>query len=356
MSITRLHHATKHKIKTIKEDDVIDHHENENKEEIKEEIIENNNNIRRRIAIIIDYSSIQIESLYLCKCGYVLSDAQIMTGWCSEFQFTANNKLQCIMCRQNSFLPQLHLKYNVTKMNMENGIVSFETINEWIEYISPLQLRSKVNFILKHSRLDFEEPDTFRIAHSNVFWNMIWYFYNRNLNLSFLLGEHDYNSLKIKPFDTGTGTNDSSVAIELLPISDNELINKLKSIYNKAIYKKLPEAIAEWLLLRRKTPAEKRELYIWNLSIFDSFHDLGIPSKYPTYDLFVKNYKKSCANINSLKMRDRAWSEPSLAVQITFKHPRISNLRLVKLQTVLSGKPQRPNVPVPIPPNKQLLQ
>merc|ERR1712039_808170 len=89
-----------------------------------------------KIAVIIDYSSIEMEVKHECKCGYVLSDAQIMVGWCSEF--TNTNNLRCIMCRQNAFAPKLHLRYSITKMSMQNGICSFETIDKYIEYISPL--------------------------------------------------------------------------------------------------------------------------------------------------------------------------------------------------------------------------
>ncbi len=35
-------------------------------------------------AVIIDYSSLEIEAKHECKCGYKLSDAQIMVGWCSD--------------------------------------------------------------------------------------------------------------------------------------------------------------------------------------------------------------------------------------------------------------------------------
>ncbi len=57
---------------------------------------------QERYAIIIDYSSLEIEAKNECKCGYVLADAQIMVGWCSKF--TASNNLRCIMCRQFLFV------------------------------------------------------------------------------------------------------------------------------------------------------------------------------------------------------------------------------------------------------------
>merc|ERR1711933_384090 len=312
-----------------------------------------------KIAVITDYSSIEMEVKHECKCGYVLSDAQIMVGWCSEF--TNTNNLRCIMCRQNAFAPKLHLRYSITKMSMQNGICSFETIDKYIEYISPLQLRSKVNFILQHRRLDFEDPETFRSKHQDEFWNMIWYFNNRRLDLSFLLGEHDALSLEVNPFNTKRNIentekeskdNENEEEIILEPKSDEELLNKLKPIYLKATTKKIREAISEWLLNRSQTPSEQRELSIWNLSVFDSFHDLGIPSKYKTYDLFVKEFKNASRNIRP-KIRDRAWDDPSLAIQACFKHPRISNQRLQKMANKLSGKAPRPHSPVPLPPAKK---
>ena len=314
-----------------------------------------------KVAIIIDYSTLKIEAKHECKCGYVLSDAQIMVGWCSEF--TASNSLRCIMCRQNSFSPKLHLRYNITKMSMQNGICSFETIDKYIEYISPLQLRSKVNFILQHRRLDFEDPETFRANHETEFWNMIWYFSNRKFDLSFLLGEHDAESVQIEPFSNINKDDDKEQDQEqqeaqeeeliiLEPKSDEELLLKLKPIYEKATNNKIREAISEWLLNRSQTPSEKRELSIWNLSVFDSFHDLGIPLKFKSYQLFIKEFKNACRNIRP-KIRDRAWDDPSLAIQTCFKHPRISNQRLQQMTQKLSGKPLRPNIPVPIPPSKK---
>eukprot|EP01084_Bolivina_argentea_P154230 268882_1 len=118
--------------------------------------------------VSIDYSTVEIECKHECRCGYILSDAQIMVGWCTEFTVTSN-KLRCIMCRQNTFSPQLHLRYNI--MLMQSGICSTEPIDKFIEYISPLQLRSKINFILQYRRLDFEDPETFRANHCDEFWN-----------------------------------------------------------------------------------------------------------------------------------------------------------------------------------------
>eukprot|EP01083_Nonionella_stella_P278058 945450_1 len=311
-------------------------------------IRENKENKEDRIAIIIDYSSLEIEAKHECKCGYILSDAQIMVGWCSEFTVTANN-LRCIMCRQNTFSPRLHLRYNITKMSMKNGICSFEIIDQNIEYISPLQLRSKINFILQHRRLDFEDPETFRLAHEDEFWNMIWYFYNRQLDLSFLLGEGDNNSLEILPFGKRTIQNEKNNILQ--PKSDDELFEKLKPIYLAATNNKLREAISEWLLNRSQTPSDMRTKSIWNLSVFDSFHDLNIPNAYKTYDLFIKEFKNACRNIRP-KIRDRAWDDPSLAIQLSFKHPRISNQRLQNITYKLTGKPKRPQMPVPVPPKK----
>eukprot|EP01083_Nonionella_stella_P099059 278591_1 len=299
-----------------------------------------------RVAIIIDYATLSIEAQHECKCGYVLSDAQIMVGWCSEF--TASNKLRCIMCRQNAFAPKLHLRYNVTRMSLQGrGICSFETCDELIDYISPLQLRSKVNFILQHRRLDFEDPETFRTAHSDEFWNMIWYFYHRHFDLSFLLGEHDANALNL------TIIRNEENAKRLSPQSDDELLIKLKPIYAKATSNppQMRDAISDWLLNRSQTDSAIRNNSIWNLSVFDSFHDLAIPDSFKTYDAFVREFKNVCRILRP-KIRDRAWDDPSLAIQKAFQHPRISNARLQQMAKQLSGKPLRPNVPVPVPPAK----
>jgi len=302
--------------------------------------------LSEKIAVIIDYGTLHIEVRHECKCGYVLSDAQMMVGWCSEF--APSKELRCIICTQNTFEPRLHLKYNTTKMSMKNGICSFDVVDKYVDYISPLQLRNKVNSILNNRRLDFEEPETFRSKHEVEFWNMLWYFYNRGLDLSFLLGEHDASALGIKAFNH---LNENAQR-RLEPKSDDELLEKLQPIYEKASERKLREAISAWLMNRSQTPSEKRDLSIWNLSVFDSFHDLGIPSKFDNYESFINEFKNACRIVRP-KMKDRAWDEAALSIQICFKHPRISNPRLQLLTPRLSGKPLRPNVPVPVPPSKK---
>jgi len=326
-------------------------------------------NMNGRVAHIIDYASVEMEARHVCACGYVLCDAQMMVGWCAEFN--PSGHVRCIMCRQNAFAPQLRLRYSVTQMSMADGICSFETVQKQIAYLSPLQLRSKVNYILTHTRLDFEDPEMLRAAHEEEFWNMIWYFTHRSLDLAFLLGEADAQSLRIRPFPFGdygddevkmdaekeseakseTDENNSSAEKVLEPSSDEVLLAKLRPIYMKATSAQMAKAISEWLLNRSQTPVEKREMSVWNLGVFESFHDLGVPKKFASYEAFVSEFKDACKNIRP-KMRDRAWDEPSLAIQACFKHPRLGCQRLRALTPQLSGKPAVPAVPVPVPPAK----
>eukprot|EP00485_Elphidium_margaritaceum_P012711 CAMPEP_0202709912 /NCGR_PEP_ID=MMETSP1385-20130828/21964_1 /ASSEMBLY_ACC=CAM_ASM_000861 /TAXON_ID=933848 /ORGANISM="Elphidium margaritaceum" /LENGTH=1545 /DNA_ID=CAMNT_0049369297 /DNA_START=38 /DNA_END=4675 /DNA_ORIENTATION=- len=302
---------------------------------------------QEKITTLINYSTLRIESKHACKCGYVLSDAQIMVGWFSEYN--GAGALQCIMCTQNSFEPKLYLRYDVSKFSTRGGIKSFDTVDKCVDYISPIQLRTRLNFILQHRRLDFEDPEQFRTKHEDEFWNMIWYFYHRQLDLSFLLGYNDAAQLQIKPMSSPSGGKDKDA---LEPTSDDELLAKLQPIYNKATNNQMREAISEWLVHRSQTPAEQRERSIWNLSVFDSFHDLQVAVRYDSYDAFISAFKNACRSIRP-KIKDRAWQDPALAIQHCFKHPRISNRRLQQMTLKLTGKPQRPQQPVPLPPSKK---
>lgn len=220
----------------------------------------------RRNQIIIDYRSIEMEAKHICsKCGAVLSDAQIMVGWCSEFK-AVSATFPCLMCRSNPFAPKLHVRYHITRLSDDSGICKFEVMDKMIEYISPLQLRTKVNRILSLNRLDFEDPEQFRAAHEEEFWNMLWYFYHRQLDMSFMLGEQDANSLSIRPiggaqqrramsgrkllYSDFEQKDDPNISpspeptpdppelpppMVLEPQSDLELLGKLKPIYELAV-------------------------------------------------------------------------------------------------------------------------
>jgi len=352
---------------------------------------------------IIDYRSIEMEAKHVCKCGYVLSDAQIMVGWCSEFK-AVSKTFPCIMCRTNMFSPKLHVKYQLTRLSDESGICAFEVVDKLIEYISPLQLRTKVNRILALNRLDFEDPELFRVQHQEEFWNMLWYFYHRQLDLSFMLGDQDAASLTVHSFggvalrrpqissdEQKTSGHQPSPEptpeppnealpppIVLEPQSDIELISKLKPIYTMATTGKMGKAIAMWLTNRSQTAPQRRELSVWNLSVFDSFHDLGIPENRDAFvseDEFVDRYKTATKSM-TIKERDRAWNDPALSIQKCFEHPRLGNARLQSLKPVLSGKAEslppsqrssrapsaagplgpKPSNPVPLPPSKEAMQ
>merc|ERR1719242_2393331 len=244
----------------------------------------------KRIAVIIDYRTIEMEARHECKCGAILSDAQIMVGWCSEFK-AVSKTFPCLMCRSNSFAPKLHVRYQITRLSAESSISAFDVVDQFIEYISPLQLRTKVNRILTLNRLDFEDPELFRVQHEEEFWNMLWYFHHRQLDLSFLLGEQDAASLCIAPFGTGRrrrqisgrkllGLDDDNEhkggdrhyleqspspettpdpptldppLLVLEPQSDLELLSRLKPIYTMATTGKMKKAVSMWLTNRKQT-------------------------------------------------------------------------------------------------------
>jgi len=366
-----------------------------------------------RQAVIIDYRTIEMEARHECKCGAILSDAQIMVGWCSEFK-AVSKTFPCLMCRSNSFAPKLHVRYQITRLSAESSISAFDVVDQFIEYISPLQLRTKVNRILTLNRLDFEDPELFRVQHEEEFWNMLWYFHHRQLDLSFLLGEQDAAALNISPFGAAkrlqlqsqnslmgleeehkgspeltpefVGSKDTSPPpIVLEPQSDIELLSKLQPIWTAATTGKMGKAIAMWLTNRSQTPVERREMSMWNLSVFASFHDLGIPATFEGnketfvsgYDEFVEQYNAATKSMGTIKERDRAWAEPALSIQQCFGHPIIGNLRLRSLVSVLSGQSEtlapsqrssrapsatdpslsplgpKPKMPVPVPPSKE---
>ena len=134
---------------------------------------------------------------------------------------------------------------------------------------------------------------------------------------------------------------------------NDELYLLLKPIYTQATNGKMKNAILEWIKNRRELPKINRTNSIWTLSVFDSFHDLGIPDTFNTYDNFVSKYKKACQQIKP-RMNDRVWSEPALAIQKCFNHPRKSNVRLSKIGSKLrKTRKSRPNTPVPSPPSKK---
>lgn len=243
---------------------------------------------------------------------------------------------------------------------------------------------------------------------------MLWYFYHRQLDMSFLLGEQDAASLCIAPFGTGRRRQQISgrrlldddneqkgggdrhyleqspspettpdapksdpPPLVLTPQSDLELLSKLKPIYTMATTGKMRKAISMWLTNRSQTAPERRELSIWNLSVFDSFHDLGIPDAFVAgYDDFVISYQTATKSM-TIKERDRAWKVAELSIQKCFLHPRLGNLRLRSFMAVLSGKTHgsappstrssrapsaaspplgpKPSKPVPLPPSKAVL-
>lgn len=141
----------------------------------------------------------------------------------------------------------------------------------------------------------------------------------------------------------------------------------------------MKKAIAMWLTNRSQTAPERREQSIWNLSVFESFHDLGIPDAFGPgrYDQFVEQYNSATKKM-TVKERDRAWTEPALSIQKCFDHPRLGNVRLQSLVGVLSGKKDeslppsqrssrapsaatssplgpKPTNPVPVPPSKAVM-
>lgn len=242
---------------------------------------------------------------------------------------------------------------------------------------------------------------------------MLWYFSQRGLDMSFMLGEQDANSLNIRPFGGGKRQqttsgrkllyedfeqkDDPNVSpspeatpeppempppMVLEPQSDLELLSKLRPIYEMATAAtadKMKKAIAMWLTNRSQTAPERREQSIWNLSVFECFHDLGIPDAFGAgrYDEFVSQYNSATKKM-TIKERDRAWNEPALSIQKCFGHPRLGNLRLRSLMPVLSGQTDdsqppsqrssrapsaatgsplgpKPQNPVPVPPSKAVL-
>ena len=240
-----------------------------------------------KIAEMIDYASIRIDVRQTCKCGYILSDAHVMAGWANRID---SEEVTCVVCHEHRFVPQMRVMYDSTKMSIEKEIYHLKKEDFKIPYYSPLILRKHVSSIISNHRRDLEDSDTFRTKHRDAFWNLLWYLYNRDLDLTFLVGDNDKQSVKVSI----SAINEEETKY---PLSDRELYEKLSIIVKLANAGKLKDAIGEWINQRSNTDVNERENSVWNLPIFDAFTVLEIPLKYKNETEFVQKFKKACYSV-----------------------------------------------------------
>jgi len=46
-------------------------------------------------------------------------------------------------------------------------------------------IRQQVDTVISNFRTDIEDTEKFRLKHEDLFWNLIWYCYHRQLDLTF---------------------------------------------------------------------------------------------------------------------------------------------------------------------------
>ncbi|ETN97944.1 hypothetical protein RFI_39579, partial [Reticulomyxa filosa] len=171
--------------------------ENKSKNEDVEEVIkEKSEEVIEKTALLIDYSSLQMDTRQQCKCGYVLSDAEVMASWPEEFISTSIN---CKVCNLNSFVPKIRVKCNATEMSLEQQIYQQTSLDFKVTYLSPPYLRRSMETIVGKYRHHLEDSESLRKNHSDEYWNLLWYFVQRRLDLNWLLEELDSNKLQISP-------------------------------------------------------------------------------------------------------------------------------------------------------------
>ncbi|ETO23528.1 hypothetical protein RFI_13653 [Reticulomyxa filosa] len=150
----------------------------------------------QQTAILIDYSTIQMDTRQQCKCGYMLSDAEVLANWPEEF---LSMTINCSACNLNSFVPKIRVRCIATEMSLQKQIYQQITLDFKVTYLSPSYLRRSMETIVSKNRQRLEDGENLRKHHPDQYWNLLWYFFQRKLDLNWLLEDLDSKNLQIVP-------------------------------------------------------------------------------------------------------------------------------------------------------------
>ncbi|ETO18877.1 hypothetical protein RFI_18370 [Reticulomyxa filosa] len=139
---------------------------------------------KEQMATIIDYNTLQMDTRQQCKCGHVISDAEVMASWPEDFIST---NIECKVCKLNSLIPKIHIKCFATEMALHKASYQQKTLDFYVTYLSPSYLRRSIETITTKYRQCLEDCESFRKHRPDEYWNLLWYFSQRNLDITWLL-------------------------------------------------------------------------------------------------------------------------------------------------------------------------
>lgn len=125
-----------------------------------------------------------------CKlCGKKLKVEEISAKWVrGHYRYES----ECYWCGE-LFIPKL-----TVRIGLEVGYYKRKShaIREEVLFVSPFVLRQHLNdLILSNKDLTLEQ---FRCGYSMIFWNCVWYFYKKKLDIDFMLGyDEDFNNSQL---------------------------------------------------------------------------------------------------------------------------------------------------------------
>eukprot|EP01083_Nonionella_stella_P026068 71769_1 len=276
----------------------------------------------------IVWSELYMSSWERCPtCKARLLDAEIMAGWGEDPHKYVS---LCQSCQKREFVPNLRIRFRCTEASERDPDAQQSvppTMTDFnCPYLCPLVLRKEVETAINSFRSDLQNPHRFRHKHSTVFWNLLWYFEHRGLNMDCLVGSEQAESVRIHPI---LGDIQGSDTTCIAPSHrDPDISKKLAEIVTAIEHHKLDHAIRLWTMYRSEVPVDQRDASFWSTSIFIGLQDLGAAVYYDSRADFIHAFLSTVANLSAstkdmLLLIDNAPSRTVAALQDAFKnHPR----------------------------------